>query len=133
MLNAKEVATSWISKQANGDIEGSFAKLHENLTWTITGTTPISGRHSKQHMITEIFQKLAPVMSGEFIVDEVIGDGDRAIVLARAIGKGPTGPYNQHYCLVLRIADDKVIEIVEYCDTALIETALCGRKLVDAA
>ncbi len=36
-------------------------------------------------------------------------------------------PYNNAYCIVLKVSDDKVAEIDEYCDTDLI-TSVFGSK-----
>jgi ketosteroid isomerase-like protein len=33
-------------------------------------------------------------------------------------------PYNNNYCYVCRLADGKLRELTEYCDTQLIATAL---------
>ncbi|MFD2136758.1 hypothetical protein ACFSLT_19480 [Novosphingobium resinovorum] len=54
-------------------------------------------------------------------------------MIASVEGVGPYGPYRQDpYCFILRTRDGRISEIVEYLDTVAVETALVGRKLVDA-
>ena len=33
-------------------------------------------------------------------------------------------PYNNEYCLIYRLKDGKIVEMREYCDSALTETVL---------
>jgi ketosteroid isomerase-like protein len=47
------------------------------------------------------------------------------IVQARAHATTTRGEaYNQIYCFIFRIADGQLAEVVEYCDTALVERVL---------
>ena len=41
-------------------------------------------------------------------------------------------PYNNEYCLVFRLRDRKIVEMREYCDSVLTETAL-GKYPTSAA
>jgi len=38
-------------------------------------------------------------------------------------------PYDNDYASVFRLRDGKISEVVEYLDTALVETAAYGKKL----
>lgn len=136
MATSKEVAASFFDKLCSGDFAGGFNTLSEDATWSIIGKTPLSKRFTRQGLLDEMIPMLStfkvPVQMG---VDEIIAEGDRAVVLAHVHGVGPYGAaYDQDtYCFVLRIKNDKVTEIVEYLDTVAVEEAMCGRKLVDAS
>jgi hypothetical protein len=66
-----------------------------------------------------------------FTVSEIIVEKDRAIVLASSSGEGPYGPYIQpHYAFVTRVSGDGFAEVIEFNDTAAIETALYGHQFV---
>ena len=39
-------------------------------------------------------------------------------------------PYDNDYAFVFRVRNGKIVEVAEFLDTALVETAAYGRKLV---
>jgi len=59
-------------------------------------------------------------------------EGDRAVALASGYGISPAGlPYDlPHYAMILRIENAAITDIVEFMDTAEIETQIIGRKFV---
>jgi ketosteroid isomerase-like protein len=57
--------------------------------------------------------------------DLVLAEDDRVVVQARGHGTTTRGErYEQTYCFVLRMAGGKITELVEHCDTALVERVL---------
>ncbi len=72
---------------------------------------------------------LAPLMTqfAEYraSAEEIIVDGDRVVVRARAQAKTTAGDdYPQAYCYVFRVESGLITEVIEYCDTALVERVL---------
>ncbi len=135
MMSSKEIARAFFGKLCSGDFTGGFESMSDDATWSIIGTTAMSKTFNKTSMLSELVPMLAtfkePVRMG---VDEIIAQGDRAVVLAHVDGVGPYGPYKQAtYCFVLRTGGGKVREIVEYLDTVAVEEAICGRRIVDGA
>ena len=133
--NSRDVAKAFFDKLCSGDFPGGFNSMTDDATWSIIGTTAMSQTFDKPRMLAELVPMLStfkePVKMG---VDEIIAEGDRAVVLAHVEGVGPYAPYKQStYCFVLRIADGKVRQIVEYLDTVAVEEAICGRRIVDRA
>jgi hypothetical protein len=62
------------------------------------------------------------------IVDDVIGEGDSYVKIAHSEGATTDGqPYRNEYATVFRFDGDKITEIVEYLDTALIERVVTGQ------
>jgi ketosteroid isomerase-like protein len=57
--------------------------------------------------------------------EQFIADGDHVVVQSRGRVTTKAGePYNNTYCYVCRLAEGKLRELTEYCDTALVATAL---------
>jgi uncharacterized protein len=57
--------------------------------------------------------------------DIILADGDRVVVQARGHGTTKRGDaYDQTYCFILRLADGRITEVIEHCDTALAERVL---------
>jgi ketosteroid isomerase-like protein len=54
-----------------------------------------------------------------------IAEGDMVVVEARGRGTTKAGkPYDNTYCMVFRLANGKIEEVIEYSDTALIQAVL---------
>jgi uncharacterized protein len=72
---------------------------------------------------------LGPLM-GQFVAyrswaKEILADGDRVIVRARAEARTNHGEeYRQAYCYVFRVREGLLTEVIEYCDTSLVERVL---------
>lgn len=134
MQTSKDIAKAFFDKLCAGDFPGGFESLSDDVTWSIIGTTALSRTFTKETMLSELVPMLATFKESPRIgVDEIISEGDRAVVLAHVEGVGPHASYKQKtYCFVLRVSDGKIREIVEYLDTVAVEEAICGRKLVPA-
>jgi ketosteroid isomerase-like protein len=112
-------------------IDALLATMSDDVRWTIIGTTKYSGtmngkKEIMDRLLRPIFAELESM--GSNTVDNVVAEGDYVVVQTHASGrKTKTGnPYNNTYCLVYKVADGKIREITEYCDTELI-TAAFGR------
>ncbi len=128
------------AKQFAKSIEGlEFAKAFGMLAldgkYIVIGTTKASRKYDGRQ---DLFDNLIPLLS-TFRVPPVLKfqepmvDGDRAVLLASGNGEGPTGTYNQpYYAFVTRVRGQEFSEIIEFMDTAMLETAVFGRKLVTA-
>jgi uncharacterized protein len=134
MSDTKTIVRRFFDTLCSGDFERAFAGMTEDATWSVIGTTAVSGTLDKTGMLTKQVPMLASFKEPPVVgVDEIIADGDRAVVLAHCKGVGPTGPYEQkRYAFILRVRDGLVAEVVEYLDTVAVETAICGNKLVTA-
>jgi hypothetical protein len=113
--------------QAAG-IEGLLATLADDVRWTIIGTTKFSGSYnSKADVVKRLIQPLFAQLEtpGGSAVDNIVAEGDYVVVQSRGTGrKAKSGkPYNNTYCIVYRLANGKIQEITEYCDTELITAA----------
>ena len=134
MSETKTIVRRFFDTLCSGDFAAAFAGMTDDATWSVIGTTAVSGTLDKAGMLSKQVPMLASFKEPPVVgVDEIIADGSRAVVLAHCKGVGPTGPYQQtRYAFVLRIRDGLVAEVVEYLDTVAVETAICGNKVVAA-
>jgi uncharacterized protein len=57
--------------------------------------------------------------------EEILADGERVVVRATAEATTVRGEgYPQVYCYVFTVRDGRLIDVLEYCDTALVERVL---------
>lgn len=57
--------------------------------------------------------------------DLILADSDRVVVQAR--GRVTTtccDQYDQSYCFIFTVANGQLLEVIEHCDTALVERVL---------
>jgi ketosteroid isomerase-like protein len=112
-----------------------FSMVAEDGTYTVIGTTKVSGTY---HGRSDLLTRLVPVLSTftappALKFSNIVVDGDRAVLLASGEGNGPTGPYHQpFYAFSIRVANGEIAEIVEFMDTTMLDTAVFGKKIVDA-
>lgn len=114
-------------REAKG-LEPMLATMSDDIRWTIIGTTKYSGAmNGKQEIIDKLLRPITAELESMGVnhLDNVIAEGDYVVVQQHAGGrKTKTGnPYNNTYCLVYKVIDGKIREIMEYCDTELITSA----------
>lgn len=135
MSEAKAIVSNFFDKLCSGDFMGGFETMADDATWSIIGTTAFSKTFTKDGLLNEMIPELAtfpepPVMK----VSDIFAEGNRAAVIASVKGVAKYGPYEQNpYCFIVTTKDGKVSEIVEYLDTAAVETAMCGSQLIKAS
>jgi uncharacterized protein len=108
--------------------------LADNVTWTIIGSTPLSGSYyGKDDVINRMFAGLRRRLSTgvEFTIERVIEQGEYAVLVATGKATAVSGrPYNNSYCIVARAVDDRLVEMTDYVDTDLINRALYAETSV---
>lgn len=113
---------------AKGNGEPFVDALAEDIRWTIIGTTAWSGNwEGKRSVRDELFGSLFAQFAGRYTnsAQRLVAEGDHVVVESRGNVTTKSGkPYNNTYCYVCRMADGKVHELTEYCDTELLSTAL---------
>lgn len=116
----REAFASW----EQGDNRPFFRIVADEVTWRVIGTTPVSGTyHSKAEFLTAtqaLFDRFSqPIVARVVAVHEA---GDTVILQWEGTSQGVNGrPYHQSYCWVLRLAEAKVVDVVAYLDTALVD------------
>jgi uncharacterized protein len=121
-------------------MEGIFAELAkgngapfreamaDDFTWSIIGTTAWSRAYrGKDGVANELLRPLLAQFKDRYTstAERILADGDYVVIQCRGRVTTVSGkPYNNTYCWVIRMADGKMKELTEYCDTALINDAL---------
>lgn len=101
--------------------------LADDVTFFQIGTTSWSKTYVGKQAVQELFQRLYALLDGPHLVEpqRFIAEDDLVVVEARGRSMTKAGkPYHNQYCIIYRLADGKIREITEYCDTALIDAVL---------
>jgi len=122
----KQIVLNFYEAGARGDMDGCFALLADDITWTNIGTTKFSGTYVGKRALAEdllgpLFGQLKAGIASQ--IDRLTAEGD--VVVAQTTGTAETKdgvPYNNTYCQVITIKDGKFAAVTEYMDTALIDT-----------
>ena len=116
----------------SGDPSALPDMLADDVRWTVIGTSVFSGTYEgkqdlMQRLLGPVFEQLES--PGGMIVDNIVAEGDYVVVQARGRDRmTKTGrPYNNTYCLVLRLSNGKIAQLDEYCDTELVTAAFGSR------
>lgn len=116
-----------------------FGAFHENVTWTMTGNTPISRAYRG---LNDMRNTLGAAMGNQFKAGPGYGiypymyifEGDRVAVLAKARGQGANGlPYRNSYFFRFEIKDGKIFNSVECYDGSHVMMCPFDMHLEEAA
>jgi ketosteroid isomerase-like protein len=136
MSENRKIVQQWFDLIAVGDAAGAFALFADDIRYTLKGQTPISGTYvGMQSLVDDFFTPWRKQIVGDIVltVDELIGDGDRIVALARGRAKTIFDlPYDNDYVFVFGLSGGVITEVIEYCDTVLIETAAYGKRMTPA-
>ena len=124
----KKLMQEIFARVANRDGRLFVENLADNATWCVTGQNSWSrtfkGKDSVLNDLMGHFQSLL-VERSRTIAHRFIADGDYVVVEAKGDNLTKTGKrYDNEYCMVYRLENGKIVEIREYCDSALVEAAL---------
>ena len=126
----KKVIETAFTAWSQGDGMALFNLIADNVNWTITGSSPISGTYTTKHDFIEKALKLQREhLAGPPVahVHKVIAEDDWVVVQWEGRATTKTGmPYNNQYCYVLEVADGKIIRGTTYWDTELVNRAWQG-------
>lgn len=127
----KQLVRAFFDALQGGDAEGAFKLLTDDFTWTVIGTTELSGIHrgvdGVRKFLDQVFERLDTSQGIGLDFGDFIAEGDKVVVEGRGRMKGKFGPYNNTYCHVFTVRGGKLAADVEYLDTALIDRALYGK------
>lgn len=105
-----------------------IASLAEDAQWTVTGQYSWSRTFSgKDEILNDLHGHVRSrlIDRTRTVAHRFIADGDFVVVEAKGDNVTKEGMrYDNDYCLVFRLADGKIKEIREYCDSVLTEKAL---------
>ncbi|WP_327139090.1 nuclear transport factor 2 family protein [Nocardia sp. NBC_01327] len=112
---------------AQGNTRALGDALAEDCRWTFPGAWSWAGTwQPRSEVLSGLLRPIMAQFDGgyRFETDFLLADGDRVVVQARGYGVTAHGPYHQTYCFVFRLAGGRITEVIEHCDTALVERVL---------
>jgi uncharacterized protein len=113
---------------AGGDTQPFTDAMSESFCWRFAGewSWVKDWGHTKQEVRQNLLRPLMAQFSDyRSSVEEIIVDGDRVVVRAAADARTVRGEaYRQAYCYVFGVRNGMLTEVLEYCDTALVERVL---------
>lgn len=128
-MDAERLAREFARLISEQRFPEAFGMLADEGRYTVIGSTPASGTY---HGPGELKERLIPLLSGfvevpKVTFEEPIVQGDRAVLVGGGYGIGPCGPYDQpHYAFVLRVTEGRIVEITEFMDTQMLQSAVFG-------
>jgi ketosteroid isomerase-like protein len=131
-MNTREIVTGFFEHMAANQFAEAFEKLDENVVYTVVGSTPTSGVYNGKK---DLFERLIPALARftepvKIKVKEYIVENDRAVVITAGVGEAPFGHYVQDPCIfVLRVRDGRIVDLLEFVDTVMLETQMFGSTL----
>jgi ketosteroid isomerase-like protein len=133
----KEIVRDYFAKMNAGQARAAFALLAPDVRYRVIGSTPISAPTTGvDELVRDTLRRFGSRLEGgrlDLTVDELIAEGDAVVALAHSQGRGISGlPYENTYAMVCRVRDGFITAVTEFLDTALVETAIFDKKLIDA-
>lgn len=120
--------TSIFEAMSRGDTRPFGDAMAEDFTWRMTGTTAWSGTYvGRADVQGRLLKALRQQWATQYksTPSRIFADGDHVIVETRGDVVTKHGKtYNNTYCLVIRMRDDKMVDLTEYFDTELVTAAL---------
>jgi hypothetical protein len=125
----KQLLQDIYAQISRGNLQPLLDSMADDIQWTIIGSTAVSGTsRGKQEVIDQLLRPIRARLADGPIVfqpERFIAEGEYVVMQAKGRATARSGrPYNNTYCIVCRIVDGKVKEMVDYVDTELITSAL---------
>lgn len=124
----KEIMREIFAELAKGNSQPLLQCLADDFRWIIKGTTKWSRIYDgKQSVLTELLQPLREHFGSQYTnkAHNFIAENDFVVVECQGNVVTKNGDdYNNSYCFICRLADGKLKEITEYCDTELVGKVL---------
>ena len=117
----KGAVNSWMA----GDHGAFWRLLHPDVVYSVIGTTAVSGTfEGRRAFIDEALMPMGRLLAvgARPVSFETIAEGDRVVLMWSGRGVMANGaPYDNDYCWVITVADDRIVGIRAYLDTALVD------------
>lgn len=123
----KKLLQGIFDQMATGNVRALSDAMADDFRWVFPGAWSWSGVCGPKNavlggLLRPLMEQFADYRSD---ADLILADGDQVMVQAHATATTTRGEaYNQTYCFVFRVADGRLTEVVEHCDTALVERVL---------
>jgi ketosteroid isomerase-like protein len=123
----KQLLQEIFEQMAAGNTRALGAAMDDDFRWVFPGNWSWAGTWEPKRVVIDGLLRplMAQFESYRSEADLIVADADRVVVQARGVGTTRRGdPYRQTYCFIFRVVDGRLKEVVEHCDTALVERVL---------
>lgn len=132
----KQVLEHVYAALAEGDARPLVGAMADDFAWIISGTHPWSGAwRGKDVVLRELLAPLAAQFATPYRAraSRFVAEGDTVVVECRGDVATKAGDrYDNHYCMVVRLRDGKLVELVEYMDSFLCNAVVTPPATVPA-
>src|SRR5262249_7469891 len=102
--------------------------LADDIEWTVIGTTRWSGTYrGKRDVVERLLRPVSRLFEPGYKmhIETMVEEDDHLVVQFRGEVMMKTGvPYNNSYCWVCRMENERIQKLTEYADTELFTSAL---------
>jgi ketosteroid isomerase-like protein len=119
--------TSIFQAMSRGETRPFGEAMADDFTWRMTGTTAWSGTYNGRAEVARMLSTLRQQWATRYKSTpmRILADEDHVVVEAHGDVVTKAGRrYNNTYCFVIRMRDDKMVDLTEYLDTELVTAAL---------
>ena len=125
VITTRDARMALFTKLQDPAIQPEFwARVADNVDWTVKGTHPLAGRyHSKSDFLESTFARLAGVLPGgvKLQITHLYVDGDTTIVELRSTSTTNEGAqFANDYCWTCRFQDDVIVDVRAYLDSMMV-------------
>jgi ketosteroid isomerase-like protein len=118
----KQIVREILDEIGRGNLEKFRSAMANDIRYSIAGSSPFSGAHTREQWWNEVVKPLGEKLDGHIGIElkTIIAEGDLVFSQSQGAAKTKDGrPYNHLYAHLWRFKDGKIIEITEWLDTAL--------------
>jgi ketosteroid isomerase-like protein len=125
----KKLMQQLFASVAAGDRKPFLDHIADDVVMRVTGRYSWSQTiKGKEALFRDFYDHLASLLADgnrRTAGHRFIADGDQVVVESVGEMKTKAGvPYSNEYCLIYRLREGKIVEMTEYCDSALCERVL---------
>jgi ketosteroid isomerase-like protein len=115
----KELVSRFFEQFSNGDIDGAFAMVSDDVSWWVPGDLPFSGTKTKAEYLGVVAGIQSGVPEGRKLdAVSMIAEGDKVAVEVESLGQHVNGrTYTNKYHFLITVQDGQMVEVKEYMDT----------------
>ncbi|MEU0499479.1 nuclear transport factor 2 family protein [Nocardia sp. NPDC005998] len=123
----KKLVERIFDEMSRGNTRAMAEAMADDFRWIFPGNWSWSQTWEPKAVVLN--ELLRPLMTQfteyRSAAEFIIAEDDRVVAQVRGHGRTTSGePYEQTYCFIFRVADGRLTEVIEHCDTALVERVL---------
>ena len=125
----KKLMQQLVASAVAGDRKPFLDHIADDVVMRVTGRYSWSQTiKGKEALFRDFYSHLASLLADgnrRTVGHRFIADGDQVVIESVGEMKTKAGvPYNNEYCMIYRLREGKIVEMTEYCDSALCERVL---------